>query len=378
MASRERAAAPADGAFMRRALDLAENGWGRTAPNPMVGAVVVRDGAIVGEGWHRQYGDAHAEVEALRSAGERARSATLYVTLEPCNHHGRTPPCTEAILAAGIRRVVIAVADPNPIASGGAERLREAGVTVEIGLGEASARELNAVFFHALASDRPLVRLKLALSLDGGMSDAARKPGWLTGHEARGEVHRLRAGSDAVAVGIGTVLADDPLLTVRSYSAPRVPPLRVVFDTSARLPLTSQLVRSARESPVLVVCWAPEARHAVALEQAGVELLHAATLGDALRALRARHIRSLLVEGGAALASSLIQEALVDRLIIFRAPLVLGSGALNPFGGFAGAAIDEAPRWRLVRAARFGDDEMTVYAPPAAGAGASRDVHRVG
>jgi diaminohydroxyphosphoribosylaminopyrimidine deaminase/5-amino-6-(5-phosphoribosylamino)uracil reductase len=371
MALRERAAAPADGAYMRRALDLAENGWGRTAPNPMVGAVVVRDGHIVGEGWHRRYGEAHAEVEALRSAGERARGATLYVTLEPCNHQGRTPPCTGAILAAGIRRVVIAVADPNPVAAGGAERLREAGVTVEIGLGEASARELNAVFFHALSSDRPFVRLKLALSLDGAMSDATRKPAWLTGHEARGEVHRLRTGSDAVAVGIGTVLADDPLLTVRSFSAPRVPPLRVVFDTSARLPLTSQLVRTARESPVVVVCWAPEARHAVALEQEGVELLHAATLGDAMRALRARHVRSILVEGGAALAASLIQEALVDRLIIFRAPLVLGTGALNPFGAFPAATIDDAPRWRFVRSARFGDDEMTVYAPPAREAGAS-------
>ena len=355
---------------MRRALDLAENGWGRTAPNPMVGAVVVRDGTIVGEGWHRRYGDAHAEVEALRSAGERARGATLYVTLEPCNHHGRTPPCTEAILAAGVRRVVIAAPDPNPVASGGAERLRAAGVTVEMGLGEASARELNAVFFHALTSDRPFVRLKMALSLDGALSDATRRQAWLTGHEARGEVHRLRAGSDAVAVGIGTALADDPQLTVRSFEQPRVPPVRVVFDTSARLPLTSRLVRTAREIPVIVVCWAPEPKHAMALEQAGVELLHAATLRDALRALRARQVRSILVEGGAALGASLIQEALVDRLIIFRAPLVLGAGALNPFSGFPPAAIDDAPRWRPVRSARFGDDEMTVYAPPAREAGA--------
>ncbi|HET9683345.1 MAG TPA: bifunctional diaminohydroxyphosphoribosylaminopyrimidine deaminase/5-amino-6-(5-phosphoribosylamino)uracil reductase RibD [Gemmatimonadaceae bacterium] len=364
MTSRERAAAPADGAFMRRALDLAEEGWGRTAPNPMVGAVVVRDGVIVGEGFHRRYGESHAEVEALRSAGERARGATLYVTLEPCNHQGRTPPCTDAILAAGIHRVVIAVADPNPVAAGGAARLRAAGLTVEIGLGEASARELNAVFFHALASDRPFVRLKLALSLDGAMSDATRRPGWLTGHEARAEVHRLRAGSDAVAVGIGTALADDPQLTVRGYEQPRVPPTRVVFDTSARLPLTSKLVRSARETPTIVVCWAPEPQHALALEQAGVELLHAATLGDALRALRARHIRSILVEGGAALAASLIQEALVDRLIMFRSPLVLGTGALNPFSAFPAATIDDAPRWRVVRSARFGDDELTVYAPP--------------
>jgi len=166
-------------------------------------------------------------------------------------------------------------------------------------------------------------------------------------------------------VGIGTAIADDPQLTVRGSEQPRVPPMRVVFDTSARLPLTSRLVRTAREAPVTVVCWAPEPKHALALEQAGVELLHAATLDDALRALRARHVRSILVEGGAALATSMLQEALVDRLIIFRAPIVLGTGALNPFGAFPATSIDEAPRWRLVRSARFGDDEMTVYAPPA-------------
>lgn len=360
----KRAAVPADGAWMRRALDLAERGWGQTAPNPLVGAVVVRDGAIVGEGWHTRYGAAHAEVEALRSAGERARGGTLFVTLEPCNHHGQTPPCTDAILAAGIRRVVASIADPNPIAGGGAERLRAAGVEVTVGLGEAHARELNAPFFHALERDRPFVRLKLALSLDGALSDHTRRQGWLTGPESRTEVHRLRAGSDAVAVGIGTILADDPLLTVRSFTAPRVPPVRVVFDSSARLPLDSRLVRSARECPVLVVCWAPEPAHAAALEHAGVELLHAPTLAQALRALRARGIQSLLVEGGAGLATSFVQEALVDRLVIFRAPIVLGTGALGAFSALAPTAIDEAPRWRVLQSARFGDDEMTVYGPP--------------
>jgi diaminohydroxyphosphoribosylaminopyrimidine deaminase / 5-amino-6-(5-phosphoribosylamino)uracil reductase len=359
-----RATTPDDGAWMRRALALAERGWGQTAPNPMVGAVVVRDGVAVGEGWHTRYGEPHAEVEALRSAGERARGATLYVTLEPCNHHGKTPPCTDAILAAGIERVVAAVADPNPAARGGADRLREAGAEVVVGVHEAEARELNAPFFHALSSDRPFVRLKLALSLDGAVADRTRRPGWLTGDEARTEVHRLRAGSDAVAVGIGTALADDPLLTVRGFMPPRVPPLRVVFDTSARLPLDSKLVRSARESPVVVLCWAPDPTHAAALEHAGVELLHAASLPHALRALRARGVRSLLVEGGAGLASSFLQEALVDRLIIFRAPIVLGSGALNAFGGMPAGTIDAAPRWAIVHAQRMGDDEMTVYKPP--------------
>jgi diaminohydroxyphosphoribosylaminopyrimidine deaminase/5-amino-6-(5-phosphoribosylamino)uracil reductase len=364
MSEDDRAATPDDGAWMRRALALADRGWGQTAPNPMVGAVVVRDGVAVGEGWHTRYGEAHAEVEALRSAGDRARGATMYVTLEPCNHHGKTPPCTDAILAAGIRRVVVAVGDPSAVARGGAERLRAEGVEVLAGVGESAARELNAPFFHALSSDRPFVRLKLALSLDGALADQTRRPGWLTGHEARAGVHRLRAGSDAVAVGIGTALADDPLLTVRGFTAPRVPPLRVVFDTSARLPLDSQLVRTAAEAPVLVVCWAPDPTHAAALEHGGVELLHAASLPNALRALRARGVRSLLVEGGAGLASAFLQEALVDRLIIFRAPIVLGAGSLNAFGGVPPSTIDTAPRWTVVDARRLGDDEMTVYKPP--------------
>jgi diaminohydroxyphosphoribosylaminopyrimidine deaminase/5-amino-6-(5-phosphoribosylamino)uracil reductase len=363
MTDRERPAVPEDGAYMRRALSLAARGWGQTAPNPMVGAVVVRDGVVVGEGWHTQFGAAHAEVEALRAAGAGAREATMYVTLEPCAHHGKTPPCSDAIVAAGVRRVVIATADPNPVAHGGASKLRAAGVDVVMGVEETAARELNAPFFHSIHSDRPLVQLKLAVSLDGAISDQSRRPGWLTGPLARSEVQRLRAGADAVAVGIGTVLIDDPQLTVREGPPPRRPPARVVFDTSARLPLDSALVRSARETPVLVVCWAPDPAHAAALEHAGVELVHAQTLGQALRALFMRGIRNLLVEGGAALASALIQEALVDRLIIFRAPVLLGAGALGAFAGVPATRVAEAARWRIVHAARFGDDEMTVYAP---------------
>lgn len=363
MSEHGRPASPDDGAFMRRALALAERGWGQTAPNPLVGAVVVRDGQLLGEGWHTRLGAAHAEVEALHAAGERARGATLYVTLEPCDHTGRTPPCTEAILAAGITRVVAATADPHPTARGGAIRLRDGGVEVTVGVEELAARELNAPFFHALESDRPFVQLKLALSLDGAIADHTRRPAWLTGPESLAEVQRLRAGSDAVAVGIGTALADDPRLTVREGTAPRVPPLRIVFDTSARLPHGSRLVRSARETPVLVVCWAPDPTHAAALEHAGVELLHAATLAHALRALRSRGVRSLLVEGGAGLASSLLQDALVDRLVIFRAPLMLGAGALGAFAGLAAATTQSAARWRIARRARFGDDELTVYAP---------------
>jgi diaminohydroxyphosphoribosylaminopyrimidine deaminase/5-amino-6-(5-phosphoribosylamino)uracil reductase len=366
MTERARAAALDDGAFMRRALSLAERGWGQTAPNPMVGAVVVRDGgAVVGEGWHTRYGAAHAEVEALRAAGDDARDATMYVTLEPCNHFGQTPPCAEAIIAAGVRRVVIATRDPHEVAKGGAEQLRANGIEVAIGVEEDAARELDAPFFHALQSDRAFVQLKVALSLDGALTDHTHKRGWLTGPEARREVHRMRAGSDAVAVGIGTARTDDPALTVRDFEPlPRVAPARVVFDTSARLPLTSRLVQTAHEQRTIVVCWAPDPAHAAALEHAGVTLVHAATLGDALVALRGAGIRSLLVEGGAALATSFLQEALVDRLIIFRAPIILGSDALNAFAGLPPATLGDAKRWHVVQSRRFGDDEMTVYAPP--------------
>ncbi len=364
-------AAPDDGAFMRRALSLAERGWGQTAPNPMVGAVVVRDGVVIGEGWHMRYGDAHAEVNALTAAGALARGATLYVTLEPCNHHGKTPPCTDAILAAGIRRVVAATADGSAKAQGGAQRLRDHGLDVMLGVEEVEARESNAAFFHGLVSTRPFVTLKLALSLDGAIADRTRRRGWLTGIEARREVHRLRAHSDAVAIGIGTARADDPMLTVRDIDPPpRVAPARVVFDTSARLSLTSELVKSARAQRTVVVCWAPDPAHAAALEHAGVELIHAGSLGDALVALRAAGIGSLLVEGGAALASSFVQEAYVDRLVIFRAPLILGGGSLNAFGGVSAARLDEVSRWRIVRSVRLGSDEMTIYASPDAGTGA--------
>ncbi len=353
--------------FMRRALRLARRGWGQTAPNPMVGAVVVRDGVVVGEGWHRRWGGPHAEVEALRAAGDAAHGATVYVTLEPCNHHGKTPPCSEALIAAGVRRVVAGAADPNPVAVGGAARLRAAGIDVVVGVEERAARELDAPFFHALLSDRPWVTLKLALSLDGALADHTREPGWLTNPRSRRAVHRLRAGADAVAVGVGTALADDPALTVRGVPAPRVPPTRVVFDREARLPLASSLVRTAAEVPVVVVCADAASENARRLAAAGVLLLEAPTVDDALRGLRARHgVRSLLVEGGAGLAAALWDGAAVDRLIIFRAPVVLGAGALGAFAGAGPVRAEAARRLPVVERRAFGDDLMTTYAvhPP--------------
>lgn len=361
MAGRPAPGAP-DETFMRRALELARLGWGQVSPNPLVGAVVERDGAVVGEGAHRRYGEAHAEVEALRAAGARSRGATLHVTLEPCMHTGKTPPCVPAIIEAGIARVVVAVRDPNPEAGGGVERLREAGIAVEVGVLETEAAELNAPFLHAFRSGRPWVTLKLAVSLDGAIARAGRTTSWLTGPEALKRVHLLRAGSDAVAVGMGTILADDPFLTVRNVPAPRVPPLRVVFSQGGRLPLTSRLAQHTDEAPVLVFATAPDPSYEHSLNALGVEVLIAASLPDAMRQLAARGIRSLLVEGGAALASALVHQDLVDRLIMFQAPVLLGEGALPAFASLPPGAATGANRWRRIHAEWVGEDHMLVLA----------------
>jgi len=347
---------------MRRALALAERGWGQVSPNPMVGAVVVRNGRVVGEGFHVRFGEGHAEVAALGKAGGEARGSTLYVTLEPCNHHGKTPPCTEAILAAGVERVVVAVLDPHPEAGGGAALLRTRGVQVDVGVCEAEARELNAAFLHAVRSDRPWVTLKLAVSIDGALADHTRKAGWLTGPASRAAVHRWRAQHDAVAVGMGTVLTDDPALTVRDEKAPRVPPVRVVFSRSGRLSVTSVLARTARDVPVIVIAHEPDPAYEATLHELGVEMVGAASLAEALRALRQRGIHSILVEGGARLAGALLFEQLVDRLMVFTAPVILGAGALNAFLLAPSHRAEEAERLRVVSRREFGDDLLTVYA----------------
>lgn len=350
-----------DARWMRRALALAERGWGRVAPNPLVGCVLVRDGAVVGEGWHSEFGAPHAEVEALRAAGGAASGATAYVTLEPCGHTGKTPPCTHALLAAGVRRVVFAAADPNPAAAGGAAVLRKHGVAVLGGVEEAAAREQNAVFFHAhlpRGSARPFAALKLALTLDAKVADAEGRSFWVTGEEARAEVHRLRAGFDAVAVGIGAALADDPRLTVRDAAVqPRVPPVRVVFDRTLRLPTTGALARTAREVPVWAVA-APDAavERRTALERLGVRVLTASTLDEALAVLRAAGIGSLFAEGGATLAGSLLAGDLVDRMYLFQAPLLLGVSARGAFDALPGVPLSDAPRWRHVAVHTFGAD----------------------
>ena len=367
----ERPAPARDRAFMRRALALARRGWGWAAPNPMVGAVVVREGRIVGRGWHARFGGEHAEVAALREAGTRARGSTVYVTLEPCSHWGKTPPCTGALLEAGVARVVAAARDPSPEAGGGLDVLAAAGVDVEHGVLGDEARRLDPAFFHYFASRRPWVTLKLAVSLDAAMADAWGRSRWITGERSRREGHRLRAGHDAIAVGIGTVITDDPSLTVRDAAAPRTPPVRVVFDRHARLPPESVLARTARETPTIVVASEPADPAVAVLRAAGVEVVEGSTLGEQLEVLRARGIRSMLVEGGARLAGALLGTGFVDRLIIFQAPVLLGSGALSAFAHVPPAEVGGAPRFDLLERRWLGGDIMSVYAP--AGTGCSPD-----
>ena len=351
---------------MRRALDLAWRGWGRVHPNPLVGAVVLEGGGLAGEGWHAEFGDRHAEPLALEAAGPRARGSTLVVTLEPCAHRGKQPPCVDAILGAGVRRVIAAVPDPNPVAAGGAERLREAGIPVEIGLERESAEAQNAIFLHALRHpDRPYVALKLATSLDGRIADAEGRSRWISGPEARAYVHWLRAGFDAIGVGGRTARADDPSLTVRGAVTPRVPPSRVVFDAGADLPLSLGLVRTSGEIPTCLVTLpdAP-AERVRGLEQAGVRVLAAADLAAGLRALRSDGIRSVLVEGGGRLAGALLAGGLCDRFYWIQSPLWLGDRGVPAVAGLGSEPIARAERWRAVERRALGQDTLLVLERP--------------
>jgi diaminohydroxyphosphoribosylaminopyrimidine deaminase/5-amino-6-(5-phosphoribosylamino)uracil reductase len=314
-----------DRAHLERCAELAERGRRTAAPNPVVGAVVVRSGLVVGEGWHERPGSDHAEVAALRAAGD-ARGATVYVNLEPCSHHGRTPPCADALIAAGVSRVVTAMIDPTDKVNGaGAGRLRAAGIDVDVAGGEVerAARRQNAWWLTLALRGRPHVTYKAAVSADGHTASPGG-PRWISSPASRAQVHELRATVGAVAVGIGTALADDPLLTARHVDPPAErQPLRVVFDRAARLPIGSRLVGSAGPvQPVLVVC-APGAEPIAA---AGVETLPLAGLAEALAELGRRRISALLLEGGATLATAFLDAGLIDRLMLFTAPIELGDG----------------------------------------------------
>ncbi len=326
---------------MRQALEVAGRGAGRVEPNPQVGAVVAAaaGGPIIAEGWHERFGGPHAEVIALAAAGEAARGATLYVTLEPCCHHGKTPPCTEAIIAAGIARVVVAAADPNPqVAGGGIAALRSVGVAVDVGLCEPEARRLTAPFRKLIATGTPWVIAKWAMSLDGRLTTPPGHDRWISSPESRSLVHDLRERVDAIAVGIGTACADDPLLTARPATGRAAirQPLRIVLDTHARLPLDSRLVGTARESPVLVAVGpATDAARVAALERAGCEVwrgpAHAPGGGFAelLQELGSRRVTNLLIEGGPTVLAALFASGDVDEAWAFIAPRVLG-GAEQP------------------------------------------------
>lgn len=334
-----------DEAFMARALALAERGTGWTSPNPLVGAVIVKDGRIIGEGWHTACGQPHAEREALAACDEDPAGSTLYVTLEPCCHWGKTPPCTDAILEAGIARVVVGALDPNPLVAGqGCAQLREAGTVVETGVLEEGCRHLNEVFFHFITTGRPLVVLKYAMTLDGKAATRTGASRWITGPEARERVHRDRHRFAAIMVGIGTALADDPALTCRLEGGPWRQPLRIVVDSQGRLPLDASLVRTAEEIPTLVAV-GPQAsaERAGALREAGCSVWvsppaergnGAVNLPALLDHVGSLGIDSILVEGGPALHGAFIDGGLANRVQAYIAPKLFGgAGALGPVAG---------------------------------------------
>ncbi len=350
---------------MRRALSLAERGRGRTAPNPIVGAVVVRDGRVVGEGWHRAVGLEHAEIEALRRAGRLARGATMYVTLEPCAHWGRTPPCAEALIEAGIARCVVAQRDPDPRVNGrGLRRLRAAGVKVELGLFAAQARAQLAGYLRSRRLGEPRVTWKVAATLDGRINDARGRSRWITGPAARADAHRLRAASDAIVVGAGTARADDPRLTVRGVAnAPS--PLRVVVDSGLKLALELKLFSAALARGTVVACTraAPGSRER-ALTARGVTVWRVAAQRGRVspRALVQRLAREgrheVLLEGGASLGSAFLKAGLVQRVVLYTAPLVLGGGLAWCEG--LNLALADATRGRVHSLTRLGDDSKLV------------------
>ena len=355
---------------MRAALALARRGLGNAWPNPAVGCVLVKDGRVIGRGWTQPGGRPHAETEALRRAGEAARGATAYVTLEPCSHHGRTPPCCEALAEAGIARVVMAMRDPDPRVNGrGLAMLRGAEIAVEEGLLEAEARALNAGFFRRIQAGMPVVTLKLASTLDGRIATASGESRWITGEAARREVHALRARHDAILVGSGTVLADDPDLTCRIPGMERVPMLRVVADARLRTPPSARLVQSAGVAPVLIITAPghPPAVQAPFME-AGADIVtvpaHAAgglDLPSLLRALGRRGVTRVLAEGGAGLAAALLRQGLVDRLAWFHAPAVMGSDGHPATEGLRLAALSAMPRFRRTALRALGDDMLSEF-----------------
>lgn len=353
-----------DERFMRRALELAERARGLTSPNPMVGAVVVGEGSIVGEGFHTAAGLPHAEVEALAAAGARARGATLYATLEPCVHWGRTPPCAPAVVAAGVRRVVAALQDPNPqVAGRGLETLRQAGVEVTVGVLQDEAADQNRVWITAITRGRPHVTLKGAMTLDGRIADVHGESRWITGEAARQVAHRLRSEADAIVVGVGTVLRDDPRLTVREDRPWPREPFRVVLDTNARTPVRALLISAGTPGRALIaVSEVAPAERVRSLEETGATLLRVRRRGGrvepgaVLAALWAREVRGVLVEGGGEVHAAFLDAGLVDRVALFVAPRLLGGREAPTLVSGAGRALKDAVRLGPLAVRHVGDD----------------------
>ena len=371
LAQKSRESKAADQRFMQLALTLGRRGQGLTWPNPAVGAVVVKDGVIIGRGWTQPGGRPHAEPEALKRAGEAARGATLYVTLEPCSHIGKSPPCADAIIAAGIARVVSAIEDPNPeVAGQGHAELRAAGIAVDIGLGAAEAARDHAGHFRRVRDRRPHVILKLAVSSDDKIGAAGRKPVAISGEAAKARVHLLRAQCDAILVGIGTVRADDPLLTCRLPGMAARSPVRVVLDRSLRIPGSSRLVHSARETPLWVMTSnLAEAPAAMKLGAAGAKVIRVATatpppgldLPTVLRALAEKGITRLLVEGGARVASSLVAAGFVDEVWLLRGAEPVGAGGVAALGALPLTSITQSPNFRVRASQSLQKDTLTIH-----------------
>lgn len=349
---------------MAECIRLAARARGCTNPNPMVGALVVSDGEVVGRAYHERAGEAHAERLALAAAGGRSRGAVLYTNMEPCCHHGRTPPCVDAIVEAGIRRVVSSIRDPDPRVDGkGFAALRAAGIDVCIGLLAEQAAELNEGYLSIKRSGRPFVIGKAALSLDGRLATAGRESQWITGPAARARAHELRAAVDAVMVGVGTVLADDPRLTARGTGGGG-PRFRVVLDSLARTPAAARLLAVGEGAPVVVVTDRAPTPRVACLEAAGARVLRVASAGDgrvdlveALRGLAALEVTTVLIEGGAEVLTAGFEVDIIDKVVLFYAPLLIGGAdALPLWGGHGHARLDMAPRLHRVRVYALGDD----------------------
>jgi diaminohydroxyphosphoribosylaminopyrimidine deaminase/5-amino-6-(5-phosphoribosylamino)uracil reductase len=355
---------------MRAALGLARRGLGNAWPNPAVGCVIVKDGRVVGRGWTQPGGRPHAEAEALARAGSAAKGATAYVSLEPCSHQGRGPPCAEALIVAGIARIVAALEDPDPrVAGNGIARLREAGIAVDIGLCAADAEELNAGFLCRVMQGRPLVTLKLATSLDGRIATARGESRWITGPAARERAHLLRATHDAVLVGGGTALADDPQLTCRLPGLEQYSPVRIVVDRTLRLPATLRLFGEARETPSWVVTLpASSAARQAELAGQGVKLIAVGRdkaggidLAAMLHKLGGEGLTRLLVEGGGTIAAALLRAGLVDRLVWMRAPFAIGGDGIAALAALGLGALADAPRFALIASEIAGGDLIETY-----------------